>query len=264
MKTYLAAPPPTVTVNEKYITHCDILNVCGVVITTNYKETGLFLPPDDRRHYVLWSDLQPKDFKPEDFQPQNFTPRQRNPTYWDWLWDWYETQNGGAHIAAYLRQFDASKFNPKGPPPKTEAFWAIANANRPREETELAEVLAAMGQPPATTLALIEAAPIQSMRLRDWLNDSRNRRVIPKHMKTAGYENVHNPASSNGLWRINGVKQVVYAREELLVAQRVAAASDLKAAEEARAAEAKAAAEARCEEAARGFTGTRGNDFRAN
>jgi len=199
LKMYLAAPPPTLTINEKYIVHCEILNVCGVIITTNYKETGLFLPPDDRRNYMLWSVRLPEDFKPEDFQPRDFIPQQANPTFWDWMWDWYETQNGYAHIAAYLAQLDISKFNPKAQPPKTEAFWAVVNANRPREENEITELLLAMGQPPATTLALIEAAPIQSMKLRDWLNDSRNRRVIPKHMKSAGYESVHNPDSDNGL-----------------------------------------------------------------
>jgi hypothetical protein len=242
MKMYLAAPPPTITVNEKYIAHCEILNVCG----------------GNRRNYVLWSERRPGDFKPEDFQPKEFIPQQANPTYWDWMWDWYE--NGGyAHVAVYLEQLDISKFNAKAPPPKTEAFWAIVNANRPREENELAELLIAMGQPPATTLALMEAAPISSMKLRDWLNDSRNRRVVPKHMKTAGYESVHNPDSGNGLWKINGVKQVVYAREEFTVSQRIDAARDLKAAEEARAAKTKEATEdrdkVRMAEAARGFRG---------
>ena len=179
------------------------------------------------------------------------------------MWDWYETQNGYAHVAAYLQQLDISKFNAKAPPPKTEAFWAIVNANRSREENELAEVLLAMGRPAATTLALIETAPIQSMKLQDWLNDSRNRRVIPKHMKTAGYETVHSPDSANGLWRINGIKQVIYAREELSVVQRIDAARALKAAEEARAAKAKAAAgdrdRDRMAEAARGFSNARGN-----
>ena len=77
-------------------------------------------------------------------------------------------------------------------------------------------------------------------------------------MKTAGYETVHNPGSNNGLWKIDGVKQVIYAREEFSVAQRIDAARDLKAAEEARAAKAKEAptAEARWKEAAaRGFNG---------
>jgi hypothetical protein len=100
------------------------------------------------------------------------------------------------------------------------------------------------------------------MKLRDWLNDSRNRRVIPKHMKTAGYESVHNPDSGNGLWKINGVKQVIYAREDLPAARRTDAARDLKATEEARATKAKAAEDmdrARMAEAARGFSNARGN-----
>jgi hypothetical protein len=201
MKTYLAAPPPTLTVNEKYITHDDIPNVCGGIITTNYKETGLFLPPDDRRNYVQWSERQPGDFKPTDFQPRNFATQQANPTYWDWIWDWYETRNGYAHVAAYLRQLDISKFNAKAPPPKTEAFWAIVNANRSHEENELAEVLAIMGNLSAVTLSQILKAPMPSTKLQEWLNDSRNRRVIPKHMKTAGYESVHNPDNANGLDR---------------------------------------------------------------
>ena len=32
-------------------------NVCGVIITTNHKTDGIYLPADDRRHYVAWSDL---------------------------------------------------------------------------------------------------------------------------------------------------------------------------------------------------------------
>ena len=76
-----------------------------------------------------------------------------------------------------------------------------------------------MGQPPATTLASMKAAPIPSPKLREWLNDRRNRRVISKRMKTAGYESVHNTDSGNGLWRINGVKQVIFAREELSAVQ---------------------------------------------
>jgi hypothetical protein len=252
MKTYLAAPPPTMTVNEKYISQYDIMNVCGTIITTNYKETGLFLPPDDRRHHVLWSERKPEDFSPEDFKvgtgmghaPTEFTPEQEDPTYWDWMYTWYN--NGGyEHVAAFLRRIKITNFNPKAPPPKTEAFWCIANANRAREESELEEVLAIMGDPPAVTLSQMLRQQGPPPDLEEWLKDRRNRRVIPKHMETAGYSYVHNPDSGNGLWRVAGPKQAVYARTELTVQKRIAAARDLVAEEEARAAEEKEAAEAR-------------------
>jgi hypothetical protein len=32
-------------------------NVTGVVITTTHETNGIFLPADDRRHYVGWSDF---------------------------------------------------------------------------------------------------------------------------------------------------------------------------------------------------------------
>ena len=42
--------------------------------TTNHKTDGIYLPADDRRHYVAWSN----------FTKENFTPK-----YWNRLWRWY-------------------------------------------------------------------------------------------------------------------------------------------------------------------------------
>src|SRR5262249_8885101 len=95
---------------------------------------------------------------------------------------------------------------------KTEAFWAITNANRAREETELAEVLAIMGNPSAVTLSQILKASMPSIKLQEWLSDRKNRRVIPKHMEAAEYVYVHNPDRKDGLWSICGLKQTIYAR----------------------------------------------------
>lgn len=55
MKTYTASPPDVLRVDEKNLREYPVFNVCGVIITTNHKADGLFLPPDDRRHYVAWS-----------------------------------------------------------------------------------------------------------------------------------------------------------------------------------------------------------------
>ena len=56
MKSYLASPPETLRCDEKHLREHDILNVCAVVMTTNHKVDGIYLPADDRRHYVAWSD----------------------------------------------------------------------------------------------------------------------------------------------------------------------------------------------------------------
>src|SRR5262249_38139901 len=106
MKTFTTAPPDVLRVDEKHIREYSIFNVCGVIITTNYKTNGIYLPAEDRRHFVAWSDLNKEDFTKE---------------YWDGLWAWYE-QGGIGHVVAYLKAIDISDFNPKAPPPKTEAF----------------------------------------------------------------------------------------------------------------------------------------------
>ena len=156
MKAYTASPPDTLRIDEKHLREYSILNVCGVIITTNHKTDGIYLPAEDRRHYVAWSDLLKED------------PRFANG-YWPGMYAYYE--NGGAEaVAAYLHQLDIREFDPKAPPPKTPAFWAIVDANRAGEEGELADVIEdVMKTPKAFTLrALRDAA---DAGLAEWLGD---------------------------------------------------------------------------------------------
>ena len=53
MKTFTAAPPDVLRCDEKNLREYSILNCCGVIITTNHKADGIFLPADDRRHYEI-------------------------------------------------------------------------------------------------------------------------------------------------------------------------------------------------------------------
>ena len=115
-----------------------------VIITTNHKADGIYLPADDRRHFVAWSDLTKEDFPPD---------------YWKTLWDWYE-RGGYGHVATYLAELDISAFNPKAPPPKTNAFWDIVDASRAPEEAELADAIDQLGNPEATTLTKISSAAL--------------------------------------------------------------------------------------------------------
>ena len=64
MKAYTAAPPDVLRCDEKNVKEYAVLNVCAVITTTNHKD-GLYLPPDDRRHYVAWSEATKEDFPPE-------------------------------------------------------------------------------------------------------------------------------------------------------------------------------------------------------
>ncbi len=199
MKVYLASPPDVLRVDEKHIREYAVVNVCGVLFTTNHKTDGLYLPADDRRHHVIWSPRTPDDF------PDG---------YWTGLWRWY-ADGGIAHAAAYLAEFDLSGFDAKAPPPKTAAFYDIVNANRAPEEGELADIIDSLEGTDALTLNdLVNMAPLEG-DIRHWLKERRNRRAIPHRLESVGYVPFRNDAAGDGLWKIDGVRQVVYVRREL-------------------------------------------------
>jgi hypothetical protein len=214
-KVYTAAPPDMLRCNEKHLREFHIINCCGVVMTTNYKAGGIYLPADDRRHFVAWSTCKKEDFEPE---------------YWNDLWGFYE--NGGvADIVAYLRGLDLGLFDAKAPPPKTPAFWAIVDANAAPEDGELADLLDKIGNPDAVTLTRL----IENSRdaqgfiagIGEWLNERKNRRLIPHRMEACGYVPVRNPAADSGLWVILGKRQAIYAKATLSLRDQLAAATKL-------------------------------------
>jgi Family of unknown function (DUF5906) len=209
MKAYTAAPPDVLRVDEKNLREYNIVNCCGVIITSNHKTDGIYLPADDRRHHVAWSDLNKEDFQ----RP-----------YWNGLWHWYAT-GGTGHVAAYLAQLDISTFDPNAPPPKTAAFWDIVDASRAPEDAELADALEQLGNPDATTL--IRVQNVATGDFETWMRERKNRRQIPHRFEQCGYVPVRNDAASGGLWKINDKRQAVYARKTLALRDRIAAACKL-------------------------------------
>jgi hypothetical protein len=193
LKVYTAAPPDVLRCDEKNLREYSVPNVCGVVITTNYKTDGIYLPADDRRHYVAWCSLT-KEIFPDD--------------YWSTIYKWYERE-GYRNVAAYLAQLDLSDFDPKAPPPNTPAFWAIVDANRSPEDAELADTLDQIGkakrQEPISVVTLqMLIAHASGGEFQAWLQDRKNRRVIPHRLETAEYIPVRNPDAADGLWKITG------------------------------------------------------------
>jgi hypothetical protein len=206
MKVYTAAPPDVLRVDEKNLREHAVFNVCGVIITTNHKADGIYLPSDDRRHYVTWSDATKEDF---------------NEAYWNKMWQWYE-HGGIAHVVAYLLELDLARFNPKAPPPKTPAFWAIVDANCAPEDAELADAIDLLGRPEALTIGGLVGSGV-SDDFAEWLKDRKNRRVLPHRLERCGYTPVRNEYATDGLWKINGRRQAVYAKAGLSHRERLQA-----------------------------------------
>jgi hypothetical protein len=210
-KALTAAPPDVLRVDEKGLREYYVFNCVGLIYTTNHKTDGLYLPADDRRHYVAWSDCQKEHF------PDG---------YWNRIWGWY-ADGGYEHVAAYLAELDLSDFDPKAPPAKTAAFQSIVNVNRAPEDAELADVIDVLKNPDALTLKHLIAVATGSAS--EWLLDRRNRRALPHRMERCGYVSADNPNAKDGLWKLGKERQVVYAKASLSLKEQLAAAQKLKA-----------------------------------
>jgi hypothetical protein len=209
MKVLAAAPPDVLRVDEKNLREHAVLNCTGLIIMTNHKLDGIYLPVDDRRHFVAWSDLTKEDFAPD---------------YWNTLYRWYK-EGGIGHVAAYLASLDLTGFDAKAPPSKTDAFWAIVNANHAPEDSELADILDRLGNPDAVTLLRI--ADHADADFGIWLRDRKNRRTVGYRLEGCGYIVVHNEDAKDGLWKISDKRQAIYAKAALPVRQRYQAAQTL-------------------------------------
>jgi hypothetical protein len=204
MKAIIAAPPDVLRINEKHVREYYSVNVVGVIVTTNHKSDGIYLPEDDRRYFVAWSPRKRSDFP---------------DSYWRELWHYYSEEGGDCHVAAYLAQLDLSGFNPKAPPPQTLAFWDIISASRAPEDADMADALDRLGNPnPVTLTQIINSTKDSYGQPSDfgrWLQDRANRRRIPHRLESCGYAAVRSPWAESGLWRISGVRQIIYAKATL-------------------------------------------------
>ena len=210
MKAYTASPPDVLRVDEKNLREHSIINCLGVILTTNYKTNGIYLPSEDRRHFVAWSDCQLEDF---------------SKSYFSNLWCWYETEKGYNHVTAYLSELDISSFDPKAAPPKTQAFWDIVESYRAGEDAELQDVLDRLGNPIIVTAKQVATAAGQVFFC--WLTDRKNRKQLPHRFENCGYEKIINENAKDGLWKILDERQVIYGQKDVDLRTKLAAAAEL-------------------------------------
>ena len=211
MKTYTVTPPDVLPVEKKHINTFNVLNCVGVVITTNYKAGGIYLPEDDRRHYVAWSEMKRESF---------------DLRYWNTLWDWYN--NGGfGHVAAYLARLDISDFNPKAPPVKTAAFWDMVGASQAPDGYEISDAIDLLGNPDALTIDdIVSKICTDDPGLCEELVDRKNSHRNIHRLHEAGYTRVSNLGAKDKSWKIGKKRRVVFAKESLTPAERLTAVQD--------------------------------------
>jgi hypothetical protein len=81
------------------------------------------------------------------------------------------------------------------------------------------------GRPKALIIEDLKA--VASGPFLEWLEDRKNRRVIPHRLESCGYEAIHNPdAKSDGMWKIYGKRKVIYVRADLSKLDKLAAARE--------------------------------------
>ena len=95
-------------------------------------------------------------------------------------------------------------------------------ANNAPEDAELADILEALGNPDVLTLVELIVAGARS-EAAEWLMDRRNRRAIPHRMERCGYSQVRNPDADDGRWKLEGKRQVVYAKTSLSLRDQITA-----------------------------------------
>ena len=209
LKAYTAAPPDVLRVDEKNLREYSVPNVVGIVITTNYKAGGVHLEPDDRRHFVAWSNLTKDDFP---------------NSYWTELYRWYNL-GGIEAVAAHLSGLDLSSFDPKAPPPKTHAFWEIVDASRAPEDAELADLIDLLGAPEALTLEQI--ANLAESEFASWLRERKNAKRVSYRLESCGYVAVRNQAAKDGMYKVGDRRKVIYAKSSMSLRDRLMAAQKL-------------------------------------
>lgn len=195
-KDLAAAPPAALDCNEKHKGQYPVANVMRLILTTNHQVDGLYMDPQDRRHYCAWSDA-PK-----------MTEAEANAMY-----AWYETGGGLDAVAYYLRTLDLSGFNPKAAPPRTAWWHQLVSGGQSAEEEKFSDALDKLGRPEWTTLTAVAGSG--GPDLTNWTQDPRNRRKVERELVKSGYQRLPNDGDKRGRWSFNSAQVVVYRRSDV-------------------------------------------------
>jgi hypothetical protein len=196
-KTIITSPPKFHSIRSMYAGRRKSSNLNATIITTNYRTGGLYLPADDRRHYVMFSDVMRDAF---------------NETYWNSYHTWMEG-GGVEHCMAFLLARDVSRFNPKAPPLQTPEFWEMVGGGQTNETNDVADAIEFIKNKTFSIddLAAVAMFEMRNHALADWFRNKANGTKINRVLNDMGIIKYRNPeAPKDGRWRINSVKVTLY------------------------------------------------------
>lgn len=194
-KDLAAAPPTTLSCQDKWVARHQVRNVLRPIYTTNHGVDGIYIPLQDRRHYCAWSDAGA--MSEADALAMH-----------KWL-----DAGGSEEVAAFL--YDASLldgWNPGARPPQTD-WWHRLVLEGMGEENPLAEAIERIGSPEWITAEQLakEGGPAVAA----WFADSRNRKGASRHFATLGYRRITNPNEKRGRYMFNREARTVYGKPSI-------------------------------------------------
>jgi hypothetical protein len=220
-KSWMVSPPRVIMVADKNVRIHPVVNVVKSVTFSNSK-AGLYLPAEDRRNDVMWSECAPDDFPPD---------------YFTNLYKWYG-EGGYSHVKAFLDAVDLTDFDPGARPPQTAAFKEIVGYNQSSEATNLGNLLDWMNmpfddRPTAVTIPMLVKAALSPDadghfdEALDLLQDKKARKKLIHEFGRAGYVAVENPGQKDGRWKVAGKNVVIYGCKDVPLSIRIEAAERL-------------------------------------
>jgi len=178
LKPMIVTPPDTLPMNDKYVRLRHIINVLRVFITTN-NWLEMYVPPDDRRYFILHSNLQ-----------KNWHIEEDKPAYFVEMFDWVYEGGGWEAVSAYLRERKIAWFEPKSPPPRTSAWESVAESWGEPDDA-VAKALDGLGRPRVLFGAELLAGEFDYKD--EIMGMLRSPRKLAHRMASAGYTSISLP-----------------------------------------------------------------------
>lgn len=221
LKPLLASPPEMLPMTLKYANTVHIRNLCAVMLTTN-DPLSMYIPPEDRRLFVMTSAL--KDPKTNPVFKKN---------YFDDLHD-YLAKGGTEAVIEWLYERDISAFKAAAPPPMTRGKQAISESTHQVRRTPVDDVLDSYIEnlfDSKEPVVIFHRDLTQFVKLMDLFDDEEAviKQLNTKHfhfkMNDRGYDLVKNPYATewkNGKFRT----RMAFVRRDISFEDQVAEAQN--------------------------------------